>query len=109
MNHRVITAGMLAAGIMMAGLIGGIRMRQDHIEPEIITENCPRIYRDSMKDSELLEGIRAVDDVDGDLSDQVFIGDISKIGDKDYVFVTYVVIDHSNNVAQETIRMDYEA
>lgn len=108
MNHRIITAGMLAAGIIMTGLIGWLGMQQDHVAPEINTENVPRLYSDSMKDSELLEGIQAVDDVDGDLSDEVFIGDISKIGEKDYVFVTYVVIDHSNNVAQETIRMDYE-
>lgn len=108
MNHRGITAGLLAAGIVMAGLIVWLFAGQDHTPPEIIVENAPVSYRDSMKESELLEGIRAVDDRDKDVSDQVFVGEISKIGEKDYVFVTYIAIDHSNNVAQKTIRMEYE-
>ena len=52
-----------------------------------------------MDDAELLEGVTASDNVDGDVTDSLLIEKISGTGEGS-VIVTYVARDGANNVAK---------
>lgn len=71
---------------------------------------CPDgVLEISASDSEdvLLEGITAYDEQDGDLTDRITIGGISKLITKDTAKVTYFVFDSDNNVASSVRRIRY--
>ena len=50
-------------------------------------------------ESQLLEGIVAYDEKDGDLTEEIMIGNISRFHDKGKCKVTYIVFDSSNQAA----------
>ena len=56
---------------------------------------------------ELLSGVKAIDEVDGDVSDTLVIENYSKISDDNKVNVTYAAYDKSNNVAKVTRIIEY--
>lgn len=77
------------------------------VPPEI---SCPNdILEISASDSEevLLSGITASDPQDGDLTDRITIGGISKLITKDTAKVTYLVFDSDNNMASCVRRIRY--
>ena len=56
---------------------------------------------------ELLSGVKAIDEVDGDVSDTLVIENHSKISDDNKINVTYAAYDKSNNVAKVTRIIEY--
>ena len=56
---------------------------------------------------ELLSGVKAIDEVDGDVSDTLVIENHSKISDDNKINVTYASYDKSNNVAKVTRIIEY--
>lgn len=75
----------------------------DRAAPAISFEENDKklVYTESMKEEELLEGVSAADDVDGDVTDSLLVEKISETADGN-VIVTYVALDSSNNVTKKS-------
>ena len=92
----IILLVLLAAGLIATSIYLGSSDRKD---PPTIS--CPsEILEVSAGDDEtaLLSGITASDPQDGDLTDQVIIGGISKLISKDTAKVTLLVFDSDDNM-----------
>lgn len=83
---------LLAAGVMLY-------TRQDRTVPAISFSANDIVYKEGMDESLLLEGVSAVDDRDGDVSDSLLIEKISSTPNGE-VIVTYAAMDSSNNVVK---------
>lgn len=59
-------------------------------------------------DEELLKGVTAYDEKDGDLTSEIFVESISRFTEKGVSKVTYVVCDSNNNIAKATRKIKYE-
>ena len=70
---------------------------EDRTAPVISYSEEGPVYREGMDDAELLEGVTASDNVDGDVTDSLLIEKISGTGEGT-VIVTYVARDEANNV-----------
>lgn len=92
----VIDAALIAASVFLY-------LNLDRTAPTIsfADENSRKIYSERMSEEELLEGVSAFDDVDGDVTDSLLVEKISETSDGN-VIVTYVVLDSSNNVAKKS-------
>lgn len=76
--------------------------KQDAVPP-IITSAIEELYVDAAEaadDAVLKKGLAASDDVDGDLTEQIIVGNISTFKEKGVSDVEYVVFDSSNNVGR---------
>lgn len=84
----------------LAGGIAYMRMQADHQGPEIVYSNdTVSEYDSDMTDEELLEGVSASDDKDGDVSDSLKVESIYEVDDS-HVIITYVAKDNSNNITK---------
>lgn len=59
------------------------------------------------KDENLLSGVTATDNRDGDLTSEIAIKNISKLVGKDTAKITYIVFDNADNMAQKTRTVRY--
>lgn len=59
------------------------------------------------KEKTLLQGIKAFDKEDGDISSKVFIESISEFDDQDYRTITYGVFDSDDNLTRATRKLKY--
>lgn len=80
---------------------------KDHTAPVITSDSD--VLELSVKDDEskLLSGLKATDDHDGDLTDQILVGTHSRFISKGVCDITYLVFDSSNNVGKYTRRVKY--
>lgn len=98
----------------MAVMIGGylvflnIYTRQDQNEAPVIEFDTSHIEM-SVKDdrSLLLEGVRAYDKEDGDLTDEILVDSLSVFDDQDRRTIRYVVFDSDNKPAQAERTLSY--
>lgn len=91
---------MLIVSMGLAGAVIYLKGQTDGQGPEIkYTKQAIQEYDSSMKDKELLEGVEAVDEKDGDVTDSLTIESIYEMDDS-HVVVTYVAKDRSNNVTK---------
>lgn len=84
------------------------RLNDDPTVPAIKIEE--EIIDVSLKatDEELLKGVTAHDEKDGDLTDRIIIESISKFTEKGVSKVTYAVCDSDNNVAKATRQIKFK-
>ena len=84
----------------------GVSYRYDHqldrVSPAIECTSEVLEVSVSANDSDLLAGVTATDNRDGDLTDRIMIQGISRLLTENTVRVTYVVMDSSNNIASCT-------
>lgn len=89
-----------------------MRMKQDQTYPSITIENdIIDVSLDAERD-ELLDGVTAYDEKDGDITDKIIIESISRFTDTGVSVVKYSVCDNDNHTAsaQRKIRYtDYES
>lgn len=95
--------------IACLGLGGGffwLWQQSDRTGPDI-TFPSDNIYSSDMTEEELLEGVTAEDEKDGDVTDSLIIENVfqSKNGEK--ITVVYTAKDSSNNVTKVTRQMDF--
>lgn len=76
------------------------KITDDVIPPRITCEENTITASVSVTEEELLQGVSAYDDVSGDLSDSLFIEDISDFIDENTRIITYAAIDKSRNVSR---------
>ena len=105
MKRLNIIGGILA--IISIVLTGGYfqyrRMNADYIPPEISMEQELIECELDASQEELMEGMTAIDNKDGDISNHIIVNDIrireeDENPDKDLFDISYVVFDSSNNM-----------
>ncbi len=74
---------------------------------KIDKKNLTETYSDDMDTSELLKGVTAYDEEDGDVSDSLFVVHMIVLASGDKVKVTYAAKDKSNNIGQEDVVIGY--
>lgn len=100
---------MAAVTIGATGILGWLYMRQDRKGPEItIAESKKNSYTADMTTEDLLEGLKAVDERDGDVSASLTVENVYPNEKGDEVTVVYVAKDNSNNVTKVTYHMTSE-
>lgn len=107
-----ITKLILAALTVVLVGISAVRFVQNRF----FTDNTPPVISfDSdvleisvyEKDENLLSGVTATDNRDGDLTSEIAIKNISKLVGKDTAKITYIVFDNADNMAQKTRTVRY--
>ena len=79
----------------------------DRVSPEIRCESDVLEVSVNAAESELLAGVTATDNRDGDLTSQIMVQGISRLLTDDTVRITYVVMDSSDNIASCTRIVHY--
>lgn len=102
--------GVLGAGCIAVAAVGFlVTMGKDHTAPVITIEKTQKIhYTEGEAYDKLLKGVKADDNRDGDLSDQIFVDKIIPVSKKKAV-VYYGVMDHANNVGTAKRTVSYTA
>ena len=99
---------------VLCAALGGFTTVQyrsrDKIPPVIsFSEADALTYEEGMTDEELLRGISAYDDVDGDVSDSLKVEFAAVDPEDGTVTVTYAARDKSNNVAKASQILKYQS
>lgn len=98
MKQRLVML-VLAAGCVLFAAAGAlVYLGKDRQPPEITVEKEEISYTEGEDYDVLLEGVTAKDNINGDLTDQVFVDRILQTGE-DTAVVYYGVMDKSHNVA----------
>lgn len=101
---------MAVAAVGTTGIMGWLYMSEDRKGPEITIDASKKDdYTEGMTTEELLEGVKATDDRDGDVSDTLTVENVYPNDHGDEVTVVYVAKDKSNNVTKITYRMTSNA
>ena len=99
---------LLAACIALAGGVIYVRMNTDTKGPEIVfSDNTTTLYRPDMSTEELLAGVTATDDTDGDVTDSLTVESVYDLDDT-HVVVTYTAKDRSNNITKQRHKMELD-
>lgn len=94
--------------VVLAGTIVYIRGQADHIGPEITDSGSEiTVYTPDVTDADLLEGMSAIDEKDGDVSDTLTVESVYSVDDSSVV-VTYAAKDNDNNITKYKRTMEAE-
>ena len=108
MKQRLITL-ILAAACLACGVIAFfVYITQDHSAPKISVKEKKITYQEGSDYGVLLEGVTAKDNIDGDISSQIFVDKIVPTQDGKAV-VYYGVIDNAGNVGTGRRKIEYSA
>ena len=106
--------GLIAAAIIVCiGITAGtvfLVLNRDKTAPEIkVPADNTLTYVAGQDKKLLLEGVTAVDDKDGDVSDTLMVESVKPTSDGTQAEVTYTAMDNSRNVAKKKILVNYKA
>lgn len=87
--------------------IGSV-LRVDKTYPKITIENDFIDVSLDADEKELMKGVTAFDEKDGDITDKIVIESVSKFMQKGISLVTYSVCDADNHVATKTRKINYK-
>ena len=108
---RYIRSGIVvlfAAALALWLAVNVLMVRGKDTTPPVITSTAEEIELSvSDAEEEILKGLTASDDVDGDLTDKIRVGTHSKFIHPGVCEVSYLVFDSSYNVGQYTRRVTY--
>lgn len=108
MKQRALVAVLLIACAVLGTASCLMYVKQDRTPPVITMEEKKLSYKEGTSYEELLKGVSAKDNKDGDLSDQVFVDKIVPMEDGKAV-VYYGVIDENKNIGTATRIVTYIA
>lgn len=103
-NWILVFGGIALAALTALSVV--LVYRVDYTAP-VITFTQDIHYDDSQDISVLLEGVSAMDDKDGDVTDAILVESLIVLEDLTSAKVTYAVKDHSNNVAKAYRIVEY--
>lgn len=106
MKQRLITLALVAGCIFLGVIAFFTYVGQDKKAPQIKVKKESITYTEGDNYDVLLKGVSAKDNVDGDLSDKVFVDKIISAEDGKAV-VYYGVMDSNYNVGTARRRIDY--
>lgn len=105
---RRITVIIFALSVILYVLTGiKLRMEDDHTVPVITSDREVLQVSVQVTEEELKEGLTASDNKDGDLTENIVVGSISKFVKKGTVNVSYVVFDKNNNAGQFSRKVEF--
>lgn len=108
MKNKITLALAIAAAVLLV-LSAGLYLLDDRKAPVINVVDSDIVYEEGMDTSELLKGVSAIDNVDGNVTDQVRIIDIVVLEGGNRAQVTYAVYDNSYNLAKYNRIVTYVA
>lgn len=88
--------------VLLAGVFYRMQSGIDRTPPKIEISSEEIVYEEGKDKAVLLEGVTAIDAVDGDVSDTLVVDSILPMEGKAKATVIYYAKDKSNNVAKET-------
>lgn len=101
MKKTVVFAGIIVVITCIIGASAYLILSSDRTGPEILVEeNGDLLYRPGMEDSELLDGVKAIDKKDGDVTDSLIIESVEPDREGISAEVTYVAMDSHHNVTK---------
>ena len=100
-----VILALLSAGLLAASFV--LKKQKDTTIPAITLPAGKLSYTEGDPDTELLAGVSAWDDKDGDLSKDVFVYEIVPIQATGMAKVVYAVSDSSKNVATADLMVKY--
>ena len=106
MKHRLVLMTLIAGCVLFAAAGALVYLGKDRTAPEITIKKEEISYTEGEDTTVLLTGVTAKDNIDGDLTDQVFVDRIIQTG-KDAAVVYYGVMDQSYNVATARRKIEY--
>lgn len=103
MNSKIALIGFFVADAAMIAASVFLYLNLDRAAPVIsfAKDTDKLIYTERMQEEDLLEGVSALDDADGDVTASLLVEKVSQTADGN-VIVTYVALDSSNNVAKKS-------
>lgn len=99
-EHYVEIIGGVIAALMVVVIII-LNMNIDHQAPEILFESDVK-YIEGDDINNLLQGVSAKDDCDGDVTERLMIDSLIVMEGNEFAKVTYLAKDSSNNIARKS-------
>ena len=96
---RKIVIILCTLDVILMALSVVLYLDEDRTAPVIYMEDVEMEYRDGMTDEELLAGVTASDETDGDVTGSLVVEKVSEVGNGT-VIVTVGARDRANNVAK---------
>ena len=96
---RKIVIILCTLDVILMALSVVLYLDEDRTAPVIHMEEVEMDYREGMSDEELLAGITATDETDGDVTGSLVVEKVSEVGNGT-VIVTFGARDRANNVAK---------
>lgn len=107
MMKKIMVVLMVLLCFGLGGLFYWLNSKDDRIAPVITVPEETILYEEGQDTKVLLEGVKAVDDIDGDVSDTLIVESIIQLQDEVSAQVVYFAKDKKNNVAKATRKVDY--
>ncbi len=98
-DMRKIVAILCTLDVILMALSVVLYLDEDRTAPVIYMEDVEMEYREGMSDEELLAGVTATDETDGDVTGSLVVEKVSEVGNGT-VIVTFGVKDASGNVGK---------
>lgn len=106
--RAAVTLVFVAVAVLFSYIFYNENIKADKTYPTITVGDEILKVKNDVSDEELLEGVTAYDEKDGDISDKVIIESISKFTEKGVCNVTYAVCDNDRHVARAVRKIKYE-
>lgn len=104
---KIVVGLLLVLSIVLGAVLVRMHLNTDSVPPVITLPSEEAVYEEGMDKAELLAGVTAVDDVDGDVSDSLMVESVIPMDDGLTATVIYYAKDRSNNVAKATRIVQY--
>ena len=106
--NKGIVGLMAGACVLLGGAVVYLQMKTDREPPTISFQENGVIYTKEGSYEELLDGVTAVDDCDGDVTDSLEIENVYVEENDGKATVVYVARDKSNNIAKAKREIGYQ-
>lgn len=101
-KHFNLTILLALLCLVLVGVNAYIYIERDKKAPVISFPEEQLVYTEDTKTSELLEGVTAADDKDGDVTDSLRVYNVMIMEDGETAAIIYYAKDSSNNIASAT-------
>jgi len=98
MKERLLIVGLIIINIVLITLCSISYMKKDRQKPSLSFSSNDIVYTSDIDQRLLMDGISAVDNADGDISDRIVIEKILEDEKNSTAVVYYAVCDYSGNV-----------
>lgn len=100
-GKRILVALMAGITVIIVGICMVLLLGRDKTPPEITFSDDTFVYKQGMSRDDLLSGVTASDNKDGDVTDQIIVENVAISQDGATADITYVVTDSSKNVTKK--------
>ena len=101
MKHSSLIAGIFTVfNFILAAVCVMLYLKQDRVKPEFAFQANGTVYTRQTPEEELMQGITAYDDTDGDVTGRIVIEKIVENREDSSVVVFYAVSDLAGNVTK---------